>query len=457
MAGDAPTIVIDVDVNGTDKIEEVAKATKKVSAAQTELERKNSRMRRSFREFTNVLNVADSSLARLVREIGYLATATTPLVAGVGILGFAISALNSHLEANRAAIEAQRERFEKQVEIAAAARAEFDDLTKTIAENGEIMEKYGIKFSGTIASMTASIAGLKSARVAANIAANEDKLLVDARAEALGGYDKVEERDRKTLEAENRKKAFSHSITVLSEKYGRGYAPDGFKAPIFTGIVDGIEQFFSGMNEDELKMRHVFRQAGFKEGETGEEYKNRLVAENEEKIARIDATMRKYPKGTEFLSPAMAQAQKADAQNILNMVKYGVGAGNDDPKNSAIATVLLMLSREQKNMKIGKEEQPDETKKKIERAKKVESALNPKSTGKTTKQPPPGVWDTNTMGAIKYADLTDDAKKAPIINISNTIDVSGLDPNNAEAMANEIARRIGNSLLPYVNSGGGMF
>lgn len=455
MADDVPKIVIDVDVTGTEKIEKVAEATKKVDAAQKEAEKRQKQLAKSFDMVGRTAGRVNAGLGGMLGLFGKLAFAATPLFSALSIAGMGISAFSEAMEKNQKAIEEQRERFEREISVASTARAEFAELTKIIAENGEVMEKYGIKFSGTIASMTASIAGLKSARVAANIAANEDKLMIDARAEALGGYDKVEERDRKTMEANNRKLAFAQSTSALSEKYGPGYAPDGFKAPIFSGIVDGIEQFFSGMNEDELKMRHVFRQAGFKEGETGEEYKNRLVAENEEKIARIDATMRKHPKGTEFLSPEMAQAQKADAQNILNMVKYGVSAGNNDPKNSAIATVLLMLSREQKNLKTGEEEQLDETKKKIEDAKKVESALKPKSTGK---QPPPGVWDTNTMGAIKYSDLTaNNAKNAPIINIANTIDVSGLDPNNAEEMANEIARRIGNSLLPYVNSGGGMF
>lgn len=459
MAGDAPTIVIDVDVNGTEKIEEVAKATKKVSAAQTELERKSSRMRRSFREFTNVLSVADSSLSRLVREIGFLATATTPLVAGVGILGFAISALNSHLEANRAAIEAQRERFEKQVEIAAAARAEFDDLTASILENGEVMRKYGIQFDGTIASITAGIAGLKSAKYSANLKANADKNSVASLASFMGGYDKLDAEGMKEVQREARTKAFNDALNNAKSRFGEQSAkPFGDRIPFLSDMIDATSAKLGLDTEEGIKMKHVFRESGYREGETGEQYSSRRIAELTADLARKQESLQGV------VNEATRSAAQKDIQRTENQIailRDGFGAYNPaftDTKTQAIMVTKSYLENYAREMKTATAEQPGETKKKIERAKKVESALNSKSTGKTTKQPPPGVWDTNTMGAIKYADLTgDDAKNAPIINISNTIDVSGLDPNNAEEMANEIARRIGNSLLPYVNSGGGMF
>lgn len=476
MTADAPSIVIDVDVEGTEKIEEVAEATKKVDKAQKELAKaqrelikQKKKLGKANKALADSFGKMDSGIGSLIGSYGRLAFATTPLFAAVAAVGLVMNSLTDTLLKNREVTAFQREKFAELTETAAAARTEFEALTTCIMENGEIMRKYGIQFDGTLAAMTAGVAGLSSTRYSANLHKNRGILAAQMGARLAGGMNKYDAAGLAQFRKEVRAAVSEDVLEQGKFVGGANFAPEGTKIPILDDIARGVEKFFTGMTDAQISMRNVFREAGYREGESKEGYTTRMKglfeAENVE-YARALRELRETGSVTSGvtsrgnfipLNEKDLLAKIQENQGIMSVLTNGEGAWNGQKSSSPYAAMMMYLNGLDSYSDASKKKQLDETKKEIERAKKADAILNPKGKTKTTKQVPAGMWDTNSMGAIPYADTTKGAAKNTTINISNTIDVSGLDPNNLEAFTAAVSEQMGESLLAYVNPGGGFF
>lgn len=454
MAEEVPTITIDVDVTGTEKIEEVAEATKKVDKAQKDLAKRNKKLGKAFKLLSGTLGKVDSGIGSLIGNFGKLAFAAAPMFAAVSMAGIAINAVTDALAKNREAVAFQRAKFTEITETAAAARAEFETLTATILENGEIMRKYGIQFDGTIASMVANISTLKSAKFAANVAKNDAFLQTESDAYMLGGFDMLDARHNEMNQTQIQSKAFEKALSSLQLDYGAKFNPFGANIPLVTAAIDSGAQFLGLKTEEQIKKGNVFREAGYREGESMEEYRDRKIREIETRIQEN----REQMASMESLGMDTSGVEEQN-RNLLEILRNGPRNANrrfSDSETQAVMTMMSYFHNIEKANAVGKGEQIDETKKKIEQAKKADAILNPKKTDKT-KKVPDGVWDSNSMGAIPYATTTQDAKKTTNINISNTIDVSGLDPNNIDILGDVVAKHILASLRTSAIPNGSLF
>lgn len=454
MTEENPTIVIDVDVNGVEKIEKIEKSTKKLDRAQKELEKRNKELRKSYDAALGVITRIDKASGSLIQNLSKLAWGATPLFSAVSLAGMAFSALTEEVEKTMKALTEQTERFHEQIEVIAAAKASFQDLTETMVDNAAIMQKYGIQFDETLVGMTRSIAGLTGSQFAKNIQDNAQNLRISSHIRMFGGAEKYDAHLAEQGRKEAARIAFENAFESGKELFGKNYSPVGPKTPILSDASDFFERLFAGKDETQLTMEKVFQKAGYREGESSSEYISRRKSELELRLQRQEDELRAKG-GPENGMLGRAEVSRLhqrikETKAMLEVLEKGPGS-NREPVTAAVQTVLSYLSNLGENTKVGEATPIAETKHAIERKKKEEALANQKK-GKTEKVIPDGVWDYPSMGMPPTP-----ASPENNIQITNNITISGMDPNNVPALTDAVTEKIADKFAAFIATGGSKF